>query len=173
MHFREKGFIKEEKNQMPLYQKTFGSTYTITNPFVSGWLLILFGVVFGCIGLAVQWNTVMFFPGSISTTGTVIRCDMRTMINQGHSVTESVPVVSFQTQTGQHLTFEAAGGGSSCFEGDTVTVRYHPNDPQNARLNSNAWLVFVGIGSASVLLSLVYFSQGIIRKIRKSNTDDE
>lgn len=158
---------------MPLYQKALGPTYTITSPFAKGWLLLLFAIIFGSVGLGMQWNTVIFLPGSLSATGTIIHCDMKTTLSQGHPGTEPVPVVSFQTQTGQHMVFEASESDSSCFEGDTRNVRYHPNDPQGARLDSNTWLVFVGISSAFGLWSLFCFMQGIIRKMRRSKTDEE
>jgi hypothetical protein len=157
---------REGKIGKVIYKKTLGPTITITNPFAIGWLLVLVGIVPMAIGVFIQWNTLTFLPGTVSTTGTVIRCDTETTINSQGQHTYLFPVVSFQTQSGQHITFEASESDGSCFEGNTATVRYHPNDPQDARLNSNIWLGFAGFGLGFILLSLFNFLRGIIRKVK-------
>src|SRR6187551_2989986 len=125
---------------MSLYKGSVVSI-KITNPFAKGWLLLLLGVIVCSVGLGMQWDTVTFLAGSSSTTGTILRCDVTTIHALGHPTDAYTSVITFQTQTGQTITFEASSN-STCEAGDSVAVRYHPNNPQDARLDSNTWVIF-------------------------------
>jgi hypothetical protein len=165
---------KGRSTAMNIYKRTsnVGPTITITNPITIGWILLFFGLIFGVIGIVFQWNTLAFLPGTVSTTGTIIQCKSETTTNsQGNQINNNFPVVSFQAQSGQQITFKASESDSSCFEGGTVKVIYHPDNPHDARLNAfNAWLVFIGFGFVFILLGLINFLRGIIRKVRRDKS---
>jgi len=153
---------------MKFYKVTAGYTITITNPFTIGWICILLGLFIGLFVVADHLETLQFLRGSLSTQGTIIQCNTESVSGLNGSRNDAVfPVVRFQTQIGQRITFEASESDGSCLEGNTVTVRYHPNNPEDARLNaSNEWLWFSGIGLAFILLGLFNFLRGVIRKAR-------
>jgi hypothetical protein len=148
--------------------KSLGPTYTITNPFAKGWILLFFGLIPIIIGLAMQLNTLAFLSSADSATGTILQCKLETTTAQGKTTTNDFPVIRFQTQSGQSITFQSSESDDNCWEGDTRTVKYQPDDPHNARLDasSNIWLAFIGIGSLFVLWSFICFFEGIVRKAK-------
>jgi hypothetical protein len=110
---------------------------------IGGWLAILTGSVMFLIGLFILFGTLSFLSGTVTAQGTIIRC-----VWAGKSGYR--PVVNFQTQTGQSITFSSPSP-DSCHQGDTVTVRYHADDPQYALIDSffGTWwppLLFIGLG---------------------------
>jgi hypothetical protein len=79
--------------------------------------------------------------------------------------------MSFATQAGQPVTFRSSFSSNYFHEGDTVTVRYHLTNPQDARIDS--WetrivpLFIGGIGLLFFLVGLSMILRGIIRRARE------
>ena len=150
--------------------RTWGSTKTHTLSPLAGRCVIVFtGLIIIAIGVLIEWDTLRFLPGTVSTMGIIAYCDK--VENPAYHGTNCYPTVSFQTQTGQNVTFESPVGSNGYFEGyyegETVTVKYHPNNPQDARLDPGiAWLFFISVGSLFVLSDLFSCLRGLISKIR-------
>lgn len=51
---------------------------------------------------------------------------------------------------------------------ETVSVKYHPSHPQDARLNDEIyWLFFVGLGLLCVLVGLVMYVRGLLSRTKE------
>lgn len=128
-------------------------------------MIIFIGLIIIAIGVFIEWDTLRFLPGTVSTMGIISYC-----YKTGNSLyreTYCYPTVSFQTLAGQEVTFESGVGSSEYYEGKTVTVKYHPNNPQDARLDPGlAWLFCISVGSLFVLSDLFSCLRGLISKIR-------
>lgn len=156
----------EKIGQMANIIRTWGSpkTYTLS-PLAGGCLIAFVGLIFIATGACIQWDTLRFLPGTVSTTGTIAYCDM--VENPSSHGTDCYPRVSFQTQAGQQIIFESNVGSNGYYEGEGVTVKYHPNNPQDARLDPGiSWMFFISFGSFFVLCSLFSCLQGLINRIR-------
>ena len=149
----------------PVYTWGQTKTYTLSSR-TSGCLLTCIGMIILAIGVFLYWNTLTFLPGTVSTTGTITSCEMVSdSISHG---SDCEPTISFQTQAGQHITFKSPVGSGSYVEGEEVTVLYHPNNPQDARLNPGImWLVLVAFGLLFVLGGLFTYLRGVMRKSRE------
>lgn len=96
-------------------------------------------VIVGALGvgwsIAVTASTVRFLAGSATTTGTVI--DNHLGPRHRHGWRGATPEISF-TASGRTITFSATVESSpqQHEKGDTVPVRYRPDDPQDARLDT-------------------------------------
>ncbi len=99
-----------------------------------------------------------FVRGAVSATGTIIACDFGPKGSCD-------PTIRFTTQAGQQITFQASEGSSSYREGGTVPVKYHLNDPQNARIDDETpiLLVVIGMGALSMLIGLFPVLRGLMR----------
>jgi hypothetical protein len=151
-------------------QKTIvgAKTNIVIGPRAGGCLLVVIGLIIVAVGALVEWNTLSFLPGTVSTTGTILSCDM--ISNPSNGGVDCAPVVQFQTQTGQSITFKSSVGSSGYFVGDGVTVLYHPNHPQDARLDIGmAWIWVYIFGLGFVLFGVVMFLRGLIDRSKKAN----
>jgi hypothetical protein len=142
------------------YHTSSAKTYKVS-PRAGGALLTLFGLLFAVIGIFIQWNTLMFLPGTVSTTAVILSCGIPPGINA--SGEECQPTFQFQTRTGRSMTIKDMGASTSWFEGETVTVAYHPNDPQDARIDAGVfWLFLVAFGALFVLIGLGACVRGLL-----------
>jgi hypothetical protein len=117
-------------------------------------------------GVFLEWDTLRFLPGTVSTTGTIISCEM--VPNPKNRTDPCYPTVSFQTQAGQQIRFKSSVGSSSYVEGEAVTVKYHPNNPQDARLDPGIiWLFIIAFGGLFVLGGLFTYLRGRISRARE------
>lgn len=149
--------------------RTWSSRTYAVSPRAGGCLLVCIGILILAVGAVLEWNAVQFLPGTVSATGTIIACDTAPpnapVTQQGGGC---APTVSFQTQTGQQLTFKGSDRSTSYSVGETVAVVYHPNDPQDARLApGGAWLFFVVFGSLFLLLGLFIYVRQLLSKARE------
>lgn len=110
-----------------------------------GWLFTLSSLIWLAVGGLFTLDTMRFLPGTLSANGTIIHCDYSIVVqhvnsnvhvnnNNGQSYTCD-PTVSFATQSGQRVTITTSSSSSTYHAGDAVSVRYHPNDPQDARID--------------------------------------
>jgi hypothetical protein len=124
--------------------------YVLVKQSKIGWIFVGSGAL--CMVLAILWmiNTLWFLPGTISTTGTIISCTGAAYEISCQST------IRFKTQAGQLITF-TDGTSPNSTEGSAVTVVYHPDHPQDARIDPrDLWLTliiafgldlfFIGIG---------------------------
>jgi Protein of unknown function (DUF3592) len=139
-----------------------------TDSIMGGCIAALVGIIALAIGFFLLLDTLRFLPGTVSANGTIVSCKM---VRDSSGSTSCEPTVSFATQAGQPLTFSSSFGSSSYSEGETVTVRYHPTNPQDARIDS--WVTRItplfigGIGLLFFLVGLSMILRGIIRRARE------
>ncbi len=145
--------------------RTWGSrTYTLS-PRAGGCLFACVGILIIAVGAVLEWNTLQFLPGTVSATGTIIACETAPPNAPVTQEGGCAPTVSFQTQAGQPITLKESERSTSYPVGETVTVVYHPNNPQDARLAPGmTWLVFVVIGSLFLLLGLFFYVRQLLSK---------
>jgi hypothetical protein len=129
---------------------------------VVGPMMICTGLIFVIVGLLVEWNTLVFLQGSISTTGMIVSCEMSTSSTgtpgSASSTEECQPTFRFQTRAGRSVTVKDTSTSSDWSVGEAVTVNYHPNDPQDAIINPGTlWLFFVVFGSVFILVGLIIY----------------
>lgn len=143
-------------------------TNFVIGPRAGGCFLVVIGLIVVAVGVLVEWNYLSFLPGTVSTTGTILSCDMASNPNNGG--TDCFPTVQFQAQTGQSITFKSSVGSNGYYVGGGVTVLYHPNHPQDARLGVGmVWIWVYILGLAFVLFGLVMFIRGLVDRSKKSN----
>lgn len=143
-------------------------TNIVIGPRAGGCFLVVIGLIIVAVGTLIEWNTLNFLPGTVSTTGTILSCAMVSNPNNGGTACE--PTVQFQTQTGQSITFKSSVGSDGYYAGDGVTVLYHPNHPQDARLDVGmVWIWVYVLGLLFVLIGLVMFIRGLIDRSKKGN----
>jgi hypothetical protein len=124
------------------------------------------GIVFAVVGLAmlviaivVFSRTRRFLATAVSAQGTVTEMIQRTgKDREGRTSTIWAPRVRF-TVSDQTIEFESKVGSSPprYAEGQTVEVKYDPQDPNSARVAaaSSMWLVPVLVGGIGVILLIV------------------
>lgn len=126
-------------------------------PLPIGAIIIVFGCLIGLAALVGLYSDLSFFVSSISTNGRVISCQ------QIYHSNDCYATVSFETQTHQQVTFSFQT--NSWHKGDTVPVRYRPDDPGNARisgLSAGDYVVLI-----LVLIALTLCGIGIRRKLKE------
>ena len=136
--------------------------------------LLLVGVLFGLIGLAVLISGIVAAfkqsrksASGVKATGTVVNLVSR-VFNPG-SAGVYCPVVDFTSATGQPVRFESQFGTmpASHRVGQTIAVRYDPADPQKAEVDSVTanWFVpgcTIAMGLGFVVMGLVFLVIGIL-----------
>jgi hypothetical protein len=137
------------------YQPNRRSGNPIINTFL-GILFLVIGGIFALVGLFSGLSSLVFLPGTVSATGTIIHCEE---VPDGQGDLSCEPTVRFQTQSGQTVTF-VSSFDSDYHQGDTVTVVYHPAHPQDARITSFGitWAfpaIFGGLGLIGLIAGLV------------------
>ena len=134
-------------------------------------ILKIIGSVFACVGLVFIlvsfWtyrNTQQFLAQSETAQGEVIDLVLRSS-HDGDSGTSSgvyYPVVRFATAEGEYIEFQSGVGSQppAYRIGDSVTVRYRPDNPYRARIDSffQLWFLSVLFGG----LGFVFGSIGLV-----------
>jgi hypothetical protein len=120
------------------------------------------GVIFTVLGLAILafgvyfiFDTISFVNRSATTAeGTVVEVE-RKFLREGTII---VPTVTFVTEEGRSIVFTSntGRGGWKDRIGESVTVRYDPADPTNAKIDSfyQLWglsAIFFGIGGMFIV----------------------
>ena len=119
-----------------------------------GCILAFGGAMFIMSGTLIAVFALISLSGTVSAQGTILSCTYRRSCQ---------PTVSFQTLSGKPITFHSSTTESSAFApGKSVTVRYHPTDPQDAQVDP--WFVlgplssiFAGIGLVLLVVGLLLF----------------
>lgn len=129
-----------------------------------GIIFIVLGGIFGLVGLFSGLSSLLFFPGTVSASGTIVHCNE---VTDGQGDISCQPTIRFQTQAGQTITF-VSSVDSDYKEGDTVTIAYHPAHPQDARISGFlvTWalpVVFGALGLIGLVSGLVF----LLRNRRK------
>ncbi len=117
------------------------------------------GLIFLVVGVMIYQGTQSFLSQSKSAEGEVIDLVMGTSNSSGSR--SSYPVVRFKSDDGQVVTFQGSMGSSppDFHVGERVTVRYHVENPHDARIESfvQLWLLPMVFGG----LGLIFSSIGI------------
>jgi hypothetical protein len=159
---------KEATGKMLNRRTIVGSKTYRMGPRAGGCLAVVIGLIILAVGALVEWNMLSFLPGTVSTTGTILSCDMAS--NPDNGGTDCFPTVQFQTQAGQSITFKSSAGSEGYYVGAGVTVLYHPNHPQDARLDVGmVWIWVYVLGLLIVLIGVVTFIRGLLDKSKKVN----
>jgi hypothetical protein len=115
--------------------------------------ITVFIIIILMVGIFETLNDILFLPGALSTNGIIISCQVEHQLKGGDYCGATI---SFETRSSEHVTFYDAAGDSK--EGDTVMVKYHPNDPQGARIDTlSYYLTLDGIGFGLFLVDLCIF----------------
>lgn len=136
--------------------------------------LLLVGLLFVLIGIAVLiCGAVGAVKQSresarrVAATGIVV--DLVTRVVNPGSAGIYCPTVDFTTAAGQTVRFQSEFGTMPASQpvGQSVAVRYDPNDPQKAEVDSAAsrWLVpgcMIGMGVLFLGMGLVFMLIGIV-----------
>ena len=119
-----------------------------------GSVLAFGGAVFVVMATLITGYTLISLSGTVSAQGTILSCTY-----PGRSCQ---PIVSFHTLSGQQFTFLSSTQSTAFAPGKSVTVRYHPTDPQDAQVEP--WIVigllssiFAGIGLVMLVTGLLLF----------------
>ena len=119
-----------------------------------GSILAFGGAMFVVMATLIAGYTLISLSGTVSAQGTILSCTY-----PGRSCQ---PIVSFHTLSGQQITFRSSTESTAFASGKSVTVRYHPTDPQDAQVDP--WIVFgllssifAGIGLAMLVAGLLLF----------------
>jgi hypothetical protein len=135
--------------------------------------LLLVGLLFVLIGIAVLIGGVVGAVRQsresaqrVAATGTVVDVVQR-VVNPG-SAGIYCPIVDFTTAAGQPVRFQSEFGTmpASHEVGQSIAVRYDPNNPQKAEVDSatSRWLVpgcMIGMGVLFLGMGLVFMVIGI------------
>ena len=126
-----------------------------------GPIMLVIGL--GILFLGLQWRT--FTQNQITTmlttAGRVVDVVSRTSTSGGERKTYFYPVVEFRTANEEIVRFESSTGSnpSAYRVGDTVNVRYDPQTPQSAVIDSwELWLpsgIFIGVGGFFALMGIL------------------
>jgi hypothetical protein len=136
--------------------------------------LLLVGLLFVLIGIAVLIGGVVGAVKQsresarrVAATGIVVDLVMR-VVNPG-SAGIYCPTVDFTTPAGQSVRFQSEFGTmpASHQVGQSIAVRYDPNNPQTAEVDSatSRWLVpgcMIGMGVLFLGMGLVFLVIGIV-----------
>ena len=121
---------------------------------LTGIILAFIGALFVVSGTLIAGATLISLSGTVSAQGTILSCT--------YSGGRCQPTVSFQTLSGQLITLRSSTSSSAFAPEKSVTVRYHPTDPQDAQIDP--WIVngllssiFAGIGLVLLLVGLFLF----------------
>ncbi len=117
-----------------------------------GGILALGGAMFIISRTLIAVYALISLSGTVAVQGTILSC------TYGRSCQ---PTVSFQTLSGQQITFHSSTTESSAFApGKSVTVRYHPTDPQDAQVDP--WFVYGPLSSVFAGIGLVLLVVGLL-----------
>ena len=128
-------------------------------PQLIGIIFAIVGAALLVIGVVVFSRTRRFLATAVSAQGTVLEMIQRTSKDREGAVsTVWAPRVRFSA-SGQTIEFESKVGSSPprYKEGDTLEVKYDPQDPNNARVaaGSSMWLVPVLLGGIGVVFLIL------------------
>lgn len=106
------------------------------------------------LGIGELWNEIEFLPGTATANGRADFCQ------EVHTYKRSYceATVSFETQAGRSIVFREAV--NSVKEGDAVVVRYHPDNPEDARIDhlSNDLIVLgFGLGLLPIDIGIFWY----------------
>ena len=131
----------------------------VANAFIGGFALV--GVVAIAVGCAIALNRVLFVAGSLVTDATVTSVEERA----GNVTSVYQPTFRFETDSGEvTVTTRVATSEWDFAEGQTIQVRYDPDDPPSARPTGSVdlWLipsVVIGVGvTATVSCAAIFFA---------------
>lgn len=110
-------------------------------------------IVFTLMAVFASLNDINLFLNDVSASGKIVSCPIEHS-NRGGSFCEAA--ISFETRSGQYVTFYEATGGSAV--GTEVNVRYRLDDPYDAHIDQlSGDLVLAGISLGLLALDLGAF----------------
>ena len=99
----------------------------------AGCAVPLIGIVFLAAGIYLVMDTLKFLPGTVTAQGMITHCSYDESSDTANSCS---PTIRFKTKSGQSIAISSSVSSNTCSEGQIVQVRYHPNTPQDGRLDS-------------------------------------
>jgi hypothetical protein len=127
---------------------------------ISGYIAHVVASAFLVGTLVGLFEILSFFPGTVTTSGTIIHCAMQSVEQtdlQGHfngsTVEMCQPLVRFRTPSGLQVTFTPWEDSTTFQVGGVLPVRYHPSSPQDARIDDagSTWLLPLSLGVGSLI----------------------
>ncbi len=119
------------------------------------WIGLVQGIVWTLLTLGFAAHTLIFIERSVTATGTIV--ELREKQDDEGSVTYA-PAFTFSLKDGNQQTVVSnVGSNPSPFEvGEKVPVRYEPDDPSDAAINSfgQTWGFSIGFGIAAIVMTL-------------------
>jgi hypothetical protein len=130
----------------------------------AGCAAIILGLLFMAIAFFSIRDTLTFLPGTLTAQGTIISC------NYDADNGACSPTIHFVTQSGQSITVASGIGSSSFHQGESVSVKYHPDVPYDGRIDSftTTWFVPLICGMPGLfifILGLFGLARKIVRRL--------
>ena len=135
------------------------------SPSMIGIVFAVVGVVLLAIGVKIYLSTKKFLATAVGAQGTVIEMVERTRRDrEGDVSTMWAPKVRFEV-AGKPIEFESSVGASPprYKEGQTIDVKYDPQDPNNAKVASGSsyWTGPIILGGLGVIFTIVGLAMAI------------
>lgn len=135
------------------------------SPSMIGIVFAVVGVVLLAIGVKIYLSTKKFLATAVGAQGTVIEMVERTRRDrEGDVSTMWAPKVRFEV-AGKPIEFESSIGASPprYKEGQTIDVKYDPQDPNNAKVASGSsyWTGPIILGGLGVIFTIVGLAMAI------------
>lgn len=124
-------------------------------------------MVFVVVGIRQLIGTAVLVSSGVSTEGVVVRVDTEQRVDNGKTVYENFPIVSFKDNANQMVEFRTGG---RYLVGNKVNVLYDAKNPSHAEIASfsNLWagpILFTGFGT--VMFFIMFFIWRAVRKRSK------
>ena len=138
----------------------------------AGLLILLFGAVFGGVGLFFLTKALSFSHDSAHVEGTVVR------LERSGDKGSRLPVVRYEVDGKSHELRGDIASGSPPAVHSKVSIIYKTADPSQAQIDSfvQRWLfplIFGGVGGLVTLVGLVVFLRGIVSRLRPATAPSD
>lgn len=141
-----------------------------------GLIFALFGMISLVATIIMVQDTLSFIRTSVLTTGEVIDAVTKTTHSSDGETTHSrYAIIRFTDNKNQRVEFETSSSMSSIIIGEKVPVRYAPDNPMQAKLDSSffdIWgmcLVFGIFAFVFNIIGIPFFLMGFREWLRKRN----
>jgi hypothetical protein len=121
-------------------------------------------IIFGGLSAWLTWDTYSFEKASRKAVGEVVE------IVPGRSKRTFKPVIVFKTANGDSVKFESAHASNppSYEIGEKVPVKYLPDEPDNAQIDSWPWLFPLILWAITIAITAGAIAMGAFKKTENS-----
>lgn len=138
-------------------------------------ILLLAGLVMLGVALYLYQDARSFLTGAVQARGTVVDFRRSESVtrdgNVSHISVSYFPVVQFTDGSGRHIEFTSSSGSNppSYDQGEQVTVLYHTDAPDKARINGfmSLWFGPLLVGGLGVLFTAIGIGMFVVPMRRK------